>query len=85
MTSAIAQFRTEQADLPELARAAIRRLIGQTEAVAEELKRAETEIVTWCRTDAASRRLLTIPGIGPITASAIAAAVPDPSLFRSGR
>jgi len=28
---------------------------------------------------------MTIPGIGPITASAIAAAVPDASLFRSGR
>ena len=85
VTSAIAQFRTEQADLPDLARSAIRRLIGQIEAVAEEVKKAETEIVTWCRADAASRRLLTIPGIGPITASAIAAAVPDPSLFRSGR
>ena len=32
-----------------------------------------------------SRRLATIPGIGPITASAIAATVPDPGLFRSGR
>ncbi len=29
--------------------------------------------------------MATIPGIGPITASAIAAAVPDGSLFRSGR
>jgi transposase len=29
--------------------------------------------------------LATIPGIGPITASAIAASVPDASLFRSGR
>ena len=47
--SAIAQFRTEQADLPELARSAIRRLIGQIEAVAEEVKKAETEIVAWCR------------------------------------
>lgn len=85
VTSAIAQFRTEQADLPELARSAIRRLVGQIEAVAQEVKRAEAEIVAWCRNDAASRRLLTIPGVGPITASAIAAAVPDPSLFRSGR
>ena len=83
--SAIAQFRAEQASLPELARSAIRRLIGQIEEVAEQLRSAETEIVAWCRSDAASRRLLTIPGIGPITASAIAAAVPDPTLFRSGR
>jgi len=29
--------------------------------------------------------LATIPGIGPITASAISAAMPDASLFRSGR
>lgn len=85
VTSAIAQFRTEQADLPELARSAIRRLVDQIEAVTEEVERAETEIVAWYRADAASRRLLTIPGIGPITASAIAAAVPEPSLFRSGR
>lgn len=81
----IAAFHADQVSLPELARSAIRRLIGQVEEVAEELKKAEAEIVAWCRNDAASRRLLTIPGIGPITASAISAAVPDPTLFRSGR
>lgn len=43
------------------------------------------DILVWCRKDAASRRLLTVPGIRPITASAISAAVPDPTLFRSGR
>ena len=32
-----------------------------------------------------SRRLATIPSIGPLTASAIAATVPDATLFRSGR
>ena len=85
MKSVIAQFRTDQASLPELARSAIRRLIGQIEEVAAQLRSAETEIVAWCRADAASRRLLTIPGICPITASAIAAAVPDPALNRSGR
>ncbi|WP_210357304.1 transposase [Sphingomonas beigongshangi] len=35
--------------------------------------------------DTSRRRLATIPAIGPITPSAIAAAVPDVSLFRSGR
>lgn len=48
-------------------------------------QRLEAQILAWHRADAASRRLATIPGIGPITASAIAAAVPDASLFRSGR
>ena len=32
-----------------------------------------------------SRRLETTPGIGPITASALAASITDPSLFKSGR
>lgn len=81
----IADFRAEQDALPELARSAIRRLIGRIEEVAAEVKKAEAEIVAWCQNDAASHRLLTIPGIGPITASAISAAVPDPSLFRPGR
>lgn len=38
----------------------------------------------WHRADHISRRLATIPGIGPITASAIPAAVRGASLFRSG-
>lgn len=32
-----------------------------------------------------ARRLMTVPGIGPITASTILAAAPDPTRFRSGR
>jgi transposase len=38
-----------------------------------------------CRRDADGARLLTIPGVGPITASAILAGVPDINGFRSGR
>ncbi len=33
----------------------------------------------------ASRRLKSIPGIGPITATALAASITDPSIFKSGR
>jgi transposase len=83
--AAIARFRAEQGSLPELARSAIQRLVGQLEELGGEVRQAENEIVAWCRSDAASRRLMTIPGIGPITASAISAAVPSPALFRSGR
>ncbi|MGI3903252.1 MAG: IS110 family transposase [Janthinobacterium lividum] len=81
----ISQFHTEQVSLPALARAALRRLIQQIEEVADEVVKSEKGIVAWCRTDAASRRLITIPGIGPITASMISASVPDPALFQSGR
>ena len=41
--------------------------------------------MAWHRASRASQRLTSIPGIGPITASAIAAAVPEATLFRSGR
>jgi len=45
----------------------------------------ERRIVLWCRQSEAARRLATIPGVGPITASALVASVTDPALFRSGR
>ena len=81
----VTRFRAQQSELPELARAALRRLIDQIGEVFDEIGKSEKEIVAWCRTDAASRRLLTIPGVGPITASMISASVPDPALFSSGR
>jgi transposase len=49
------------------------------------LKEIEAEIVTWHNENEASRRLATIPGIGPITASAIVATVTDPTQFHSAR
>ena len=41
--------------------------------------------MAWHRQSAASQRLETIPGVGIITATALAASVPDPSVFKSGR
>lgn len=75
----------QQEQLPELARAALHALARQLEGIEREIERLEARIVAWHREDETSRRLATIPGIGPITASAIAASAPDPSLFRSGR
>ncbi len=45
----------------------------------------DRQIHAWHRSNELSRRLETIPGIGPITASAIAATVTDASLFKSER
>jgi transposase len=45
----------------------------------------EAEIVAHARHDETARRLATIPGIGPITASLIAAMVGDISMFASAR
>ena len=75
----------EQDRFPAHARSALHGIAAQLRALASEIDRLEAQILDWHRNDETSRRLATIPGIGPITASAIAAAVPDPSLFRSGR
>jgi len=83
--AALRAIHLERDQLPELARAALHGLARQLEALEREIEQLEARIVAWHRNDETSRRLATIPGIGPITASAIAASAPDPSLFRSGR
>jgi transposase len=78
-------FEQHRAKLPQFACTALDGLMNQGATVNGEIERLEKLIVDWHRTNEASRRLATIPGIGPIPASAIAASVPDPALFRSGR
>jgi transposase len=72
-------------DVPELARSALHALIDQLGLVEIGIRKAEAGILAWHRANEASRRLATIPGVGPITASAIAATVPNARQFRSGR
>jgi transposase len=45
----------------------------------------EAQIMAWHKSNPVSRRLATIPGIGPIIATAIAATVAKPDEFSSGR
>jgi transposase len=45
----------------------------------------EKQVLAWHKSNPVSRRLATIPGTGPIIATAIAATVADPNTFRSGR
>lgn len=42
-------------------------------------------MMAWHKDDELSRRLVKIPGIGPIGASLLAMKIPDPHAFRSGR
>jgi transposase len=73
------------AALPELAWRCIRLILAQIEDVHGRIGQVEHEILAWHRTNELSQRLETIPGIGLITASALAATIPDPRSFRSGR
>jgi transposase len=75
----------DDAEVPALAREALRSLISELQALEKRIEEIEKVIVREHKENAVSRRLATIPGIGPITASAIAATIADPSAFKSGR
>jgi transposase len=68
-----------------MAREALLPLVAQLRDTQSRIGDLDRRILGWHRSNAASRRLETIPGVGPITTSAIVATVTDPSLFRSGR
>ena len=71
--------------MPPLARQALRGLAEELEALGSRVAALEADILAWHKENEASRRLAAIPGIGPITASAIVASITDPTQFRSGR
>jgi transposase len=71
--------------LPDLARQTLKVVVGQLDELEAHIKTIEAQLLAWHKSNPTSRRLATIPGIGPIIATAIAAMVPDPSVFRSGR
>jgi transposase len=49
------------------------------------LREIDRDLLTWQRANNVARRLMTVPGIGPVGATALAAAITDPHQFRSGR
>jgi error-prone DNA polymerase len=71
--------------VPAQARRAIAELYKRFGELATGIQAFETAIVAHARSDATARRLATIPGIGPITASLIAATVVDISRFKTAR
>ena len=72
-------------DLPDLARSVLLQMAEQLGVLATQINALDRRLLAWHRQDRASQRLATIPGVGIITATALSASIPDPSLFRSGR
>jgi transposase len=71
--------------VPEPARQLVQLLAAQLEDLKTRIAEVEARIMAWHKANPVSQRLATIPGIGPLIATAIAATVPDPEAFRSGR
>jgi transposase len=76
---------TDDVKIPPLARASLRCLAAQIEAVEMQIAKLEALILEWHKGNEASRRLAKIPGVGPITASAVVATIGDASNFTSAR
>ena len=71
---------------PEQARQVFTGLLEHCRATADRVAALEAEIVAHARRDDTARRLATIPGIGPITASLVAATVSKGiAAFKSAR
>ena len=75
----------DDARLPAFAREALGVLIAQLDAVKKAIQKLESKLQTWHRSQQASQRLTTIPGVGVITATALVATIGDGSQFKSGR
>jgi transposase len=71
--------------VPAVALPALRTLASGVRGLDHEIKQIEARLKAARGEDERVKRLMTIPGVGIIGATAIAAAVPDASLFRSGR
>jgi transposase len=74
-----------ESSVPDSARVVLEVLIGTLEALGKRLEELDAEIARRAKADPVARRLMTIPGIGPIAATAITALVPAPEGFRAGR
>ncbi len=71
--------------LPGTMRNLIERLTENLKEMDRQAKELEAQIQLWHRENEASRKLAEIPGLGPITASAIVATVGDAREFRNSR
>ncbi|CAN7465450.1 IS110 family transposase [Cupriavidus necator] len=72
-------------DLPGTFRQLIDRLLEHLKLLDRQVNEIEAQIKAWHRDDEISRRLEQVPGIGPITASALAATVGNAKNFDNGR
>lgn len=71
--------------LPSLARQALAPLFHRLEELEADIVSLERQIILAHKGNEASRRLAAVPGIGPLTATALIASVGDVSRFKCGR
>ena len=71
--------------VPIEARTCLLMLVAQLRLVNQQILESDRCIIASARSTEVGRRLMSIPGIGPVLASALVATIADPKSFRSGR
>lgn len=72
-------------ELPGAFRLLIQRLLDHLKELDDQVKELESQIVKWHHSSELSSKLAGVPGIGPITASALVATIGDAKNFDNGR
>jgi transposase len=81
----MAQLAQPSDAIPELARTSLLMLQRHWQALDASIRKMEAELVRSTKADATARRIMAIPGLGPIGASATLAKVPDARVFKRAR
>jgi len=81
----LAELLADPSAVPEGVRSVCTVLIEHLSLLDGQIALLDKEIVRRSREDEVARRLMTIPGIGPITATAITALTPPPETYAKGR
>ncbi len=71
--------------IPDLALSILRVIVAQLNDTDMKVREFEAKLANWHRENKTSKLLATIPSVGVMGASAIAATVTDPGMFGSGR
>lgn len=72
-------------DLPAEARPVLAIIAQSLRALQGQIAQLDTEIAARAKRDPVARRLMTIPGVGPVVATALVALAPAASTFKRGR
>jgi transposase len=72
-------------DASQVLREILHEMIGRLDVFEERLKAYDRRIAMLARNDEQTARLMAVEGVGPLTATALAASVGDARQFRSGR
>ena len=81
----MAKLEAPSEQIPEMMRGALLVLARHWQALDADERVLEQQIAKAARNDRDARRLMEVPGVGPIIASTVLAKVADAKLFRSGR